>query len=343
MGNILYLSCHSVLEAEEISLFHELGCEVFSPGAYTDPKNPGSTMRPAILDQLCDPSVVEQWHRDIAGKNPGKDGKEHLTKEFVDLFDAVVVMHLPRWIELNWDVMKHKRVIWRTIGQSIASTEQQMRPYRDQGMEIVRYSPREERIPGYIGQDAMIRFYKDPDEYGPWTGEEKQVINFTQSMRQREPFCGWGIFEESTRPFKRRLFGPGNEGLDWSTGEVSYSQLKEELCKARCYFYTGTHPASYTLNFLEAGISGTPLVCVGSKYGNSRMFQGHDLYEIPDIIENGVNGFISDSKMEFQFAINSLFSDYALAKSISEKGRETIIKLFGKETIKQQWKQYLDK
>jgi hypothetical protein len=31
-----------------------------------------------------------------------------------------------------------------------------------EGLEIVRYSPMERNIPGYIGEDALIRFYKDP-------------------------------------------------------------------------------------------------------------------------------------------------------------------------------------
>jgi len=39
-----------------------------------------------------------------------------------------------------------------------------------------------------IGQDAMIRFYKDPDEYKDWTGDDRRVINFTQSMRERGAF-----------------------------------------------------------------------------------------------------------------------------------------------------------
>ena len=80
-------------------------------------------------------------------KHPGKDAKNYLTKEFVDNFDCVIVMHIPRWSTRNWDVLRHQRVMWRTIGQYVASIEQTIHPYVKQGLEIVRYSPREVNIP----------------------------------------------------------------------------------------------------------------------------------------------------------------------------------------------------
>jgi hypothetical protein len=83
-------------------------------------------------------------------------------------------MHIPEWIIDNWELFRGKRVIWRTIGQSTSTHEAKLLPYRNQGLQIVRYSPRETNINGYIGQDAMIRFYKDPDEYKNWQGKTRQ-------------------------------------------------------------------------------------------------------------------------------------------------------------------------
>ena len=338
---MLYLSCHSVLEHSEVSLFHSLGYEIFSPGAYLEPQNPGDpTMRPGIPGLTYNPEIIEQWHR-LAAQHSGEDTKDYLTKEFVDLFDAVVVMHLPRWIIRNWEVMKHKRVIWRTIGQSISSTETQLRPYRNAGMEIVRYSPREVTIPGYLGQNALIRFYKDPDEYKDWNGKTLQVVNFTQSMKQRAMACGWDIFNKVTEGFPRRLFGSRSEEEAFGGGKISFEKLKEEMRNARCYFYTGTHPASYTLNFIEAAQTGTPIVAIGPSHGNASYFPGHNLYEIPDFIENFVNGFISDDITELRNYIKLLLTNDDVAHQISEEGRKMAIKHFGKQTIKQQWKDYL--
>lgn len=339
---VLYLSCHSILEYDEVKLLHELGHEVFSPGAYVEPDNPGdSSLRPGIDGLQYNPEVMKQWHA-ICAANPGKDGKDHLTKEFVDNFDCVIVMHLPRWIQRNWDVMKHKRVIWRTIGQSIAPVEQSMRRYRDEGMEIIRYSPKEESIPGYIGSDALIRFYKDPDDYGPWTGENNRVITFAQHMKKRNQACNYSFFEATTRPFARHLFGPGNEGEDWTSGKVPFDQLKEEMRLNRVYFYTGTHPASYTLNFMEAWMSGMPIVGIGKKKGNASYFQNHELYEVPELIETGVNGFISDDMIILREWINTLMKDHQYARQISVNARAKAIEVFGKATIKPQWEAFLN-
>lgn len=341
--NILYLSCHSTLEHNELTLLNNLEYKVFSPGNFVSPMNPGDPdMRPGIPNLQYDPDILEQYHR-IGAAHPGEDAKNHLTKEFVNNFDIVIVMHLPRWIELNWEAMKHKRVIWRTIGQSVMSTEQSLQRYRTEGLEIIRYSPRERNIPCYIGEDTIIRFYKDENEYKDWYGTNNRIITFAQSMKQRGTHCNFDLFEKVTRPFPRHLYGPGNDeiGVDWASGKVPFEQLKEELRANRVYFYTGTHPASYTLNFMESLVSGIPVVAIGPQHGNADWCRNHDLYEIQDFIVNGQNGFISDDPNELRAYIRMLMQNHDLAKSISEQGRKTGIELFGKEKITKQWKEYL--
>lgn len=338
---ILYLSCHSVLEFDEVSLFHQMGHEIFSPGAYVEPANPGDTsLRSGIPGLVYDPDILEQYGK-IGAKYPGQDAKNFLTKEFVDNFDAVIVMHIPRWIINNWSSIKHKRVIWRTIGQSISGVEQQLSLFRRHGLQIVRYSPKESNIPGYIGSDAMIRFYKDPEDYKNWNGNTKRVISFAQEMQARKQACSFDFFEEVTRPFERRLFGSGSDSLSWGAGKVPFAQLQEEMQNNCVYFYTGTHPASYTLNFMESWMTGIPVVALGHGHGNANYFHNHDLYEVDSLITNGVNGFVSDSVPEIQEIITKLFTDQAYAKSIGDAGRQKAIEIFGRDTIKQQWESFL--
>jgi hypothetical protein len=337
---ILYLSCHSVLEWNEVSLFNELGYEIFSPGAYVEPRNPGNVdMRP-IIDMDVDPVIREQYNV-LAHAHPSGDGKANLSKEFVDNFDCIIVMHIPDWIINNWGAIKHKTVIWRTIGQSLASTEASLAPYRKQGLKVVRYSPREVNIPNFIGQDALIRFYQDPEQYKDWNGKVERVITFSQSMEQRGLHCGYKIFEEATRGFPRALFGPGNNQPEFGMGKVSYSRLLNEMKNNRVYFYTGTHPASYTLNFIESWMLGIPIVGLGPKMGNSSIWRDHDLYEVSSLVENGVTGFISDNTAELHNYIHSLLNDYDLAKRISKAGRAEAIRHFGKDMIKRAWDSFL--
>ena len=248
---ILFLSCHEILEFDEVSLFNELELDVFSPGAYVEPDNPGGfSLRPGIPDLVYDKKELEMFH--ALGKL-GINNKELLTKEFVDNFDVVMVMHIPKWITKNWEAIKDKIVIWRTIGQSTSNVEAILAPYRKKGLKIVRYSEAERTIPNYIGEDAVIRFYKDPDELKDWNGNTEQIINVTQSMHLRRVACNYDMFLRATDGFQRKLFGHGNETIgDVGSGPLTYDELKEQYRNNRAYFYTGTHPASYTLNFIEA-------------------------------------------------------------------------------------------
>ena len=233
MLRCLYLSCHSILEHSEVKLFHELGYDVFSPGAYWNKQGDG--MRPALPELDYDPYLVEQWkkHEEV---HPELDGKSYITKEIAKLFDVIIVMHTPQWITQNWNNLRHaRRIIWRTIGQSVASVEKSISPFRDQGLEIVRYSPMEANIPEFAGQDGLIRFYKDPEEYCGWTGEKERVMTIAQHMEERDSACNFRFFEETTQSFDRLLIGPGSENLSFGTGKIPFEEMKQSLS---CLLYT---------------------------------------------------------------------------------------------------------
>ena len=108
---LLYLSCHEVLEYDEVTLFQEMGIDVVSLG-----ETAVARLRPAT----CQPGADQEC---VAGEG---DPRDHLTRRFVDRFDAIVVMHESAWIVNNWEVIRHKPVIWRTIGQSLPERELMM-------------------------------------------------------------------------------------------------------------------------------------------------------------------------------------------------------------------------
>ncbi len=337
---ILYLSCHSVLEYDEILLLDELGYYVFSPGAYVEPANPGGdSLRPGLSYLQYDPEDLRLW-REISGDDDNQR-KENITASFVKRFDAVIVMHMPSWINCNWRNLSVRPVIWRTIGQSISSIEKSLAEQRKNGMLIVRYSPREQTIPDFIGGDATIRFYKDPKEFQGWRHGLFKVLTINQLLKQRCQACNYNLWERVTGTFDRTLIGLGNDGIVGWQGKATYEDVKEAMRNHSAYFYIGTHPASYTLNFIEAWMTGIPVVAIGPQYGNTDYLPGHNLYEIPDLIQSGVNGYISDDVSELQAYLFSLLCDRELAEKISAAGRAAAIQHFGKDTIKAQWEQFL--
>jgi len=332
---VLYLSCHSILEYDELKLFHELGVDIFSHGAYIDPQNPGDATRPS-LDYSVDPILME-----LAKQNPDK---ACLSKDLLDKFDVVFFMWKPEWIKSNIENLKNKMCILRTIGQSTKYNEIQIREFKKilgNRLKIVRYSPLERTIPVFAGEDALIRFYKDPEELKDWNGKNNIVITIAQSFKRRSQFCGTEIFLASTDGLPRKVYGKDNQDLgEMAESNITYERLKQVLRDSRVFFYTGTYPASYTLGFIEAFMTGVPIVALGYREGNCSWLPDQCTYEIPFIIRNGENGFWGDYPKILREEIIYLLNNVEKAKEIGEAGRQTAIELFGKEKIKKEWEEF---
>ena len=332
---IHYLSCHEILEYDELKLLTDLGYDVFSNGAYLDPSGHVSLKRPGV-------DGAKKWDHLI--KYATDYPRTSLPDELIEPFDAFIVMHTPDLISQNWEKIKHKRVIWRTIGQSTPSIETKLKAMRDDGLQIVRYSPKEGNLTNYLGADAIIRFYKDPDHYNGWVGNSDQVVNFTQTLKGRGSFVHYDEIMGSMVGFNSKVYGSGNEDLaSFNGGQVSYEKQLDILRQARVYVYAGTWPASYTLSFIEAWMLGIPIVAIGKRLAHLPQYESIDFYEVDELIEHGKTGFIAESVGEMREYIGKLLSDYDLAQLISNNARKRAIELFGVKHIADQWRQFLEK
>lgn len=335
---LLYLSCHSVLEANEVKLFTEMGHEVFAFGSYMNPQTPHDPKRPPI------DAEVNDYLLNVAIQS----SQENLHPRMIEWADVILIMHRPDWVVSNWEKIKHKKVVLRTIGQNEPNTEAQLAVPKMQGLKIVRYSPMEKNIKGYVGEDALIRFYADPDEFSGYTGSIPAVLSVGQSMKERGRFCGYDLFFQASEGFHRNLYGTQSRNPDltpmddplWRE-QLSFEDLKKAYREHQVYFYTGTYPASYTLNFIEALMTGIPIVAIGKQLADLKIFD-MDTYEVDQIIQSGVNGYIGNSVTELRECIQLLIDNPTVAKQIGEKGRETAIKLFGKETAKIAWHNFFN-
>lgn len=332
---LLYIGVHEILERDELALFTELEIDCFSyQGAYMYPEGHPTLKRPGIL--------AMEAHKDLADESL-QYAKTKIPKEFFDKFDAVMIMHDPNVVVENWDQMKHKPVIWRSIGQSTPHVENMIRRMRYEGMKIVRMSPKEDNIKDFLGSDALIRFYKDPQEWNDWNGDAKRVINFTQSLLGRRIFCHYDAIMEVIKDFPALIYGSGNTDLGpLDGGELPYDFMKGALRDNRVFIYGGTWPSPYTLAGIEALMTGIPIVAIGKTIAESVVAEQDriDYYEMPDIIKNGENGFISDSISELRDSVHKLLEDKELAKRIGAEGRKTAIRLFDKDKVKQEWKNF---
>lgn len=346
--NILLLLSHGVEEFDQLRLLSGLGHDVFSIGGYSDPAHPAEPLRPA-LDVPAFPDLIAACHakrveheadgpmHPLDREAPVIDwAKADLPDAVIDWADVIICHHFEyQWLRLQWPRLRHKRVIWRTVGQSNPDKEAMMAPLHKDGLQIVRYSPAEQRAfapyGAFAGQDALIRFYKDPADWYGWTGEAAVVGNITQDMAGRGPFCGLDFWLAATQGLAVSPAGPKSENLPGGIGTLTYDEMRAYLRSIRVYLYTGTQPASYTLGLIEAMMTGTPVVSIGA----GRMWLP-PLFEADEIV-----GQAADDPVLAHAALSEYLTDYADARSHGQAMRAKAIRLFGRDTIAKQWKAFL--
>ena len=345
--NIVLLLAHSIEEHDQLRLLTDIGHQAFSIGGYVRPDSPHDPKRPPLPDVPFFPELKQAV--DDLGTDDNLDAaKRHIPDAILDWADTIICHHYEHtWLVPQWERLRNHRVIWRTVGQSAEGNEAMMAPlYRD-GLQIVRYSPKERNIPNYAGEDALIRFYKDPAEWAGWLGEQPVVINVTQHLRQRDPYTNWGFWQQATRGLARPHdgddrppppyaipLGPGSEVIG-GPGELTYHGMQLWLQRARCYLYTGTQPASYTLGLIEAMMTGIPVVSIGPAHMQVFPY-GPDLFEGHEI-----TGLWADDPKVAHDILDNLLLYPDFAKEHSERQRARAIELFGYATIKEQWRDFL--
>lgn len=331
---ILYLSDHSVLEYDELQLFTDLGHDVFSCGAYRQPQGHYELPRPGIQGAVYHEELDKIW--------AGRPNKNDLDQRLIDWADLVIVMHSPEAVAQNWDKFLGKPVIWRSIGQSVGRIERLLEPYRAKGLNIVRYSPKEANIPGFIGEDAMIRFYKDEDVYTDWKGSTNDIVTFAQSLKGRRQFCHYDEIMDVIEHFQGRVYGPGNEDIgSFNGGSVPYAEQIKIMQESNAMIYGGTWPACYTLSFIEALMTGLPVVAISKTLAHYPQYEALDFYEVDEILAQ-IGGIVCDDSAQMIHQTNKLLSDPEHAKNISEKQRELAVGMFGKKVISEKWRDFLN-
>ena len=355
--NIVLLLAHSIEEYDQLQLLSSLGYDTFSIGAYSDPAHPSDDKRPPIPAAADHPELRDACHeRRLERGDPGARvdwAKADLPDQVLDWADVIICHHFEHtWLVPQWERLRHKRVIWRTVGQSVEHNERMMAPLRADGLQIVRYSPKERNIPGFAGEDALIRFWKDPAEWHGWTGESPRVINVTQHLRQREPYTNWSFWEAATAGLPRVPLGPGSEMIGGS-GALSYGAMQQWLRSSRAYLYTGTQPASYTLGLIEAMMTGIPVISIGPSwmrvfpYGPD-LFEGHEIAgKRPDLwggqwIEDVTARVLSfDDPADTRLALRCLLDDHEMAAQMGAQQRRRAIEMFGREAVAGAWRDFL--
>lgn len=336
------MSCHIVLEYDELRILNELGHDVTVIGGYIDPKNPHVDTRPSLdinsnleRREKIDSLYNLNFKKGISAENCSNT----LIKDVVDDYDVIYVMHKLDWIEKNWNIIKNKIVVLRTIGQNLDNDEIKIKKYVDLGVKVLRYSPKERDFKNYAGEHGLIRFLKYKSDFKIRENKHDYVISFGQNINQRGNWCGSSIIESVAKSVPFKLYGPNNEFYSFWEGRLSYEQQLEKYATNACYLYTGTFPAQYTLNFIEALMAGVPIVSIGKEL-SQKLVQSYP-FEVPYILDE-INGYYFDETEKIIEKLKELIENKTLNSEISKKQIELATNLFSVEKNIQKWKEFLN-
>lgn len=360
---ILYISCHEILEYDECKLLTKLGFNVRSLGAYADPHSQ-KRLRPPIPEmERSEENIRLAGIFDIS---PQGDNK--LPEEAINWADVIIFMHKPEWIWKNiYDIHEKwpsKVVIYRSIGQSTSQVEIMLSQFKDlhkDKFKIIRYSLNEQVIPGFAGADHLVRFYKDPEEFKSWVDTNPTatptILMSCQAASTRGTFCHMQeLFDISqdvlygemrNKTPDRFILGSGNEDIRpmVNGAELPYEEMKKCYQKAAMFLYSGTLPACYTLSFLEAFFTGTPIISVNEALWRSphENWVPSGLFEVPSMLDQIA---VFPSWAEGRQRIIHLLDHPDVARQLSinnyKKAREIFpseTNGFGEKSIPDRWKE----
>lgn len=331
---ILYHSVHEALEYDDLRILHAAGFDVFSLGSYSDPSKKGNRLRKSE-PFFCDP---EDYAALLEGGLRIEDGRKLVSRSFVERFDAVIVNHDPNFIINNLDALANTLTIRRTLGQTTSAAEQLLQPYRS-AFKTVRYSPREQR-PGLLPADALIYFGKFPDQYSDHTGGD-YLLTFMSSAGRDLARPLLADYRTITRGFNARLYGMMNEDIEECLGICPEDQQPGIYAGCRMYLYTHSLIACYTLNVMEAMLTGCPIIAPSARYvseGNPHPDWSEGMYEIQDFLRGGA-GLTYDSVEEARRLIATVPDDELAA--MSERAKTFARERFDGGRIAGEWRSFL--
>jgi glycosyltransferase involved in cell wall biosynthesis len=208
---------------------------------------------------------------------------------------------------------------------------QQLEAFRqmsgDINIFISEYSRRQWQMNGEV-----IHHSVDMETFKPAINEavnlpkENHVLSVVNDYVNRDYCCNFSGWQRITSGIKTKLVGD-TPGL--SKAVASTADLVKEYQQAAVFLNTSTiSPVPTAL--LEAMACGCAVVSTATCM-------------IPEIIENGINGFISNDEEELKEYIQVLLVSEELQKRIGNAARETILKRFSQEQFINKWNEIFNK
>jgi len=161
----------------------------------------------------------------------------------------------------------------------------------------------------------------DTDLFCPKEGERSdEILSVVNDWINRDWCCGFGIWQEVIKGLPHKVLGD-TPGL--SQPAASIEDLVAAYQDSRIFLNTSTiSPVPTAL--MEAMSCGCAVVST-------------DTCMIPEVIEHGVNGFITNDKEQMKQHLVDLLNDEDMAREIGDNARQTIVNRYSAEKFVSAW------
>jgi len=164
----------------------------------------------------------------------------------------------------------------------------------------------------------------DTDAFSGWIGGDKRVLTVVNDYQNRNWCIGWELYKQLTNGLP---INPIGNSPGFSKPASSEQHLIDIYRHASVFLNTSLiSPIPHSL--LEAMSVGCPVVTTAT-------------CEIPNIVIDGYNGFISNDPVMLRKRLEELLTNPSIAIELSRNARRTIIERFSLGRFVQDWNKVL--
>jgi len=244
-------------------------------------------------------------------------GRYHEAKKIANIYNIPIIMLVHVLPDVRYDVNKQRANLIATDADKYVFISDYNR--NQWGMTDANNA-------------VVIKHGLDTEFWGDYKRDrKKRIISVANLFPERDWCLGWNLWCE-TLGFNRET-GECDFPLElvgnnppYSTAAHSTQDLRKKYHESLIFFNSSLH-SPVPMSLMEAMACGCAVVST-------------ETCMIPEIIENGVNGIISNDPETLRFHLEKLIHDPEMCEEIGQKGKETIQE-YNLENFSKQWNNLL--
>jgi glycosyltransferase involved in cell wall biosynthesis len=159
-----------------------------------------------------------------------------------------------------------------------------------------------------------------------YDGSLARGVTVANGMQGRPRITGYDLFLQARGRVPLDAVGMGTEAFA-GIGDIPYRELHRITARYR-FLFSPMRYTSMPLAVVEAMTIGMPVVALATT-------------ALPDAIEDGVNGYLSQDPETLISRMKALIADAELARALGERARETARARFGMGRFRAEWDEAL--